>query len=267
MSVPPQSILDAVNARGTLGASILVDPVNGIYQAALIQGGLIKLIPPQPGEIFGFVAALNDNDTALILSSTNSDTTTWLYRDGKATPINFSSSIPNPVQFLVGINANGIIAGTEGQGFYNGDRGFRFDTRNSNAMILAPFPGDPTETLAWAQGINQAGNVLGYSFTAPGTPYHERIGIWGPNGVFQTYFVESIDTFHLLFNENNLIVITATGSNVSYLVPRPGVRFNLVDLVVNLPAGQDLASISGLNNRGDILGTSSTGANFFTATS
>jgi hypothetical protein len=258
LPVPPESFLDAVNTHGTLGASILVDPVNGIFQAALIQGGSIKLIPPQPGEIAGLVIALNDNDTALVQSFTTSGIVYVLYHDGTVTPINFGL----PLGFLVGMNANGIIAGTEGQSFFNGGRGFRFDTRNSNAMILDPFAGDPTEINSSAQGIDQAGNVLGYSFTGS-RPYHERIGIWGSNGVFYTYFVESIDTGHLLFNENHLIVITAVeASNVSYLVPQPGVRLNLADLVVNLPVGQDLAAIYGLNNHGDILGSSSTGANF-----
>jgi hypothetical protein len=124
------------------------------------------------------------------------------------------------------------------------------------------FPGDPTETLAWGQAINQAGNVLGYSFVL-GSPYHERIGVWGPNDVFYTYFVENDVSSRLLFNDNNLIVITViVSSHMSYVVPQPGLRLNLADLVVNLPAGQDLFSITDLNNHGDMIGTSSTPANF-----
>lgn len=267
LSVPPGSFTGPVNARGTIGASIQVDLVNGIYQAALVQGGQIELVPPQPGEVLAFVIALNDNGTALIQSYNASGGSIYvLFRGGNATPINFGPNITNPFFSFIGtcrcINNNEIIEGTEGPGLYNGARGFRFDTRNGNATILDPFPGDPTETLAWGQAINQAGLVLGYSFVS-GTPYHERIGVWGNNGVFYTYFVETIDSSQLLFNDNNLIVITeVSGSPVSYIVPQPGVRLNLADVVVNLPVGQNLASITGLNNGGDMIGFSSTGANF-----
>ncbi|WP_028212326.1 hypothetical protein [Paraburkholderia mimosarum] len=265
--VPPGSFAGPVNASGTIGGSILVDPVNFIFRAAIFKGGQVKLIPPLPGEQFASVLALNDNDTALVASSDASGNTTYeLYRNGTATPINFGPNIENPFFTLFGvcrcINNNGIIEGTEGPGLYNGARGFRLDPRNGNAMILNPFPGDPSETLAWGQAINQAGNVLGYSFT-PGLPYHERIGVWGPNGVFYSYFVETEGSNRLLFNDNNLIVITEFfGLNVSYVVPGPGVRLNLANLVVNLPAGQDLFLISDLNNNGDMIGSSSTQANF-----
>jgi hypothetical protein len=40
----------------------------------------------------------------------------------------------------------------------------------------------------------------------------------------------------------------------SYIVPRPGVRLDLADLVENLPPGQNLAVILGINNHGDMIG-------------
>jgi hypothetical protein len=86
--------------------------------------------------------------------------------------------------------------------------------------------------------------------------------VWERNGVFDTYFVESdVNSSKLLFNEDNLIVITLGGPH-SYIVPRPGVRLNLADLVVNLPAGQKLSAIADLNDHGDMIGSTSTGANF-----
>ncbi|QBR01961.1 hypothetical protein [Paraburkholderia pallida] len=264
---PAGSFSGPVNSRGTIGGSILVDPVNFYFRAALFQGDRVTVIPPQPGEVSASVLALNDNDTALVASIDASGNLTYvLYRNGTAAPINFGSSISNPFFTFFGscrcINNTGLIEGIEGPGLYNGARGFRFDPRNGNATILAPFPGDPSETLAWGQAINQAGNVLGYSFTA-GSPYHERIGVWGANGVFYTWLVESDSSNLLLFNDNNLIVITAISATyVSYLVPQPGVRLDLSSLVVNLPAGQDLYLISDLNNHGDMIGVSSTGANF-----
>jgi hypothetical protein len=253
--LPSGSFSGPVNARGTVGGSILVDPVNFIVRAALFRGGQVELVPPQPGEVFAFVFALNDSDTALVESDDASFRSTFvLYSGGTATPLNFGPSITNPFFTFFGIcrciNNHGIIEGIEGNGLFNGARGFRFNPRNGNAMLLNPFPGDPTETLAWGQAINQRGDVLGYSF-ALGAPYHERIGVWDSNGVFQTYFVENVSSNRLLFNDNNLIVITELfGTHISYIVPKPGVRLNLADLVVNLPLGQDLFFISAINNHG-----------------
>jgi hypothetical protein len=51
-----------------------------------------------------------------------------------------------------------------------------------------------------------------------------------------------------------VIVISGTFGNGSYLVPEPGVRLNLADLVENLPSGQTLDWIFSINNHGDILG-------------
>ena len=39
-------------------------------------------------------------------------------------------------------------------------------------------------------------------------------------------------------------------------------RLNFASLVVNLPVGQDLYFVSDMNNSGDLIGSSSTGANF-----
>jgi hypothetical protein len=60
----------------------------------------------------------------------------------------------------------------------------------------------------------------------------------------------------LVFNDNNVIVISniSTGDPTSYIVPRPGVRLDLADLVENLPAGQNLAYTFGINNHGDMIG-------------
>ena len=69
----------------------------------------------------------------------------------------------------------------------------------------------------------------------------------------------------MLFNDNNLIVITyvsspAAESGNSYLVPKPGVRLNLADLVENLPSGQGvLFIIQAMNNHGNMIGFGSTG--------
>jgi hypothetical protein len=257
-----------VNAGGTVGGSVLVDPINFIVQAALFRGDVVTLIPPQPGEVFAFVVALNDKDTALVESDDATGRRTFvLYSKGSTTPLDFGPTVKDPVIFccIRHINNRGIIAGREGPSF-NGARGFRFDPRTGKTMLLNPFAGDPTETLAWGLGINTRGDVLGYSFTVGVKPFHERIGVWDSKGDFKTYIVETISSNRLLFNDNNLIVITlflgSLSSHTSYLVPTPGVRLNLADLVGNLPPGQDLFSITDMNNKGDMIGSSFQNNNF-----
>jgi hypothetical protein len=258
-----------VNKRGTVGGGVLVDPVNFIVRIALFRGAKVELIPPQPGEVFSFVDALNDHDTAVVTSfDASGNQTHVLYDEGKATPIDFGPSLTNPSPCFTFsgvsrcINNREMIEGLEGPNRFNGARGFRFDTSDGEATILNPYPGDPTETLAWGQAINERGDVLGYSFTIGVTPYHERIGVWERNGLLDTYLVESdVNSSKLLFNEDNLIVVTLA-PHTSYIVPRPGLRLNLADLVVNLPPGQELTAIGDLNNHGDMIGTTSTGANF-----
>jgi hypothetical protein len=187
-----------------------------------------------------------------------------LYHKGQATPLDFGPSISNPSRLA--INNQGILSGRQGSSPFDGATGFRFDPRTEDAMLLQPLSTDP---LAWGLAINNRGDVLGYSFVSGGL---ERIGVWDRQGEFKTYFVEGTSEFptisnSLLFNDNNLIVITfvtspASESGNSYLVPKPDTRLNIADLVENLPEGRDLSFISDINNQGSMIGTSSQGSSF-----
>lgn len=257
---------NTVNAGGTVGGSVLIDPQNFIFQAALFRGDKVELIPPLPGEVFASVITLNDPGTALVWSEDASGQQTYaLYRNGQTTPLDFGPAVTKPFLALDvrSMNNQGIIAGTEGSAFVDA-RGFRFNPRTGKTTLLYPLP---TEPLAWGVGINNRGNVLGYSFLAapPSAGGVERIGMWNPKGEFQTYFVEGTPQYptissRLLFNDNNLIVITLIqGERTSYLVPKPGVRLNLADLVDNLPSGQDLFYMLAMNNHGNMIGFGSQG--------
>jgi hypothetical protein len=153
------------------------------------------------------------------------------------------------------MNNDGIISGTTFSLQSSTYFGFRFDTRTGRTTLLYPIAGDPD---AWALSINNRGDILGYSFVFGAT---ERIGVWDQTGVFTPRFVEGTPQIptvsnRLVFNDNNVIVISniSTGDPTSYIVPRPGVRLDLADLVENLPAGQNLASTIGINNHGNIIG-------------
>jgi hypothetical protein len=237
-----------INAGGTIAGDVVLnpDPNNFTTQAALFHENKVKLIPPQPGELFDFAFALNDSGTVLLDSFDASFNETYvLYSKGQATPLDFGATITNPrfISFVSAgkfINNDGIIAGTTGD-IFDGARGFRFDPRTGEAALLDPVSPD---TLAWGVGINNREDVLGYSFVLE-APYHERIGVWDRKGHFKTYYDETILSNALLFNDNNLIVITlasgkSPGSNNSYLVPKPGVRLDLADMEQSLPISSDV---------------------------
>jgi hypothetical protein len=255
-----------VNAGGTVGGYVLVDPENFIFQAALFRGDEVELIPPQPDELFSFVIALNDPGTALVESDDEFGNPTYiLYENGQATVLDFGPTVPHPRfrSFVSGggfINNQGLIAGlTAGPtgSIFDGARGFRFDPRTGEAELLDPVAPD---TLAWGMGINARGHVLGYSFVL-GAPYHERVGVWDAQGKFKTYVDQTISSNALVFNDNNLVVISLA-DNTSYLVPKPGVRWHLADLVDNLPSGLALSYIFDINNHGDMVGFDDQGGRF-----
>jgi hypothetical protein len=142
----------------------------------------------------------------------------------------------------------------------NLNKGFRFDQRTGKTQLLNPLS---TEPNAWGLCINNQGNVLGYSFISGGL---ERIGFWDRFGKFLTYFVEGTPEFptvsnRLVFNDKNQIVISrvsfpeSDSNNVSYLVPKLGVRVNIADLVVNLPPERKISIVWDINNRGDMIAT------------
>ncbi|SDY61292.1 hypothetical protein [Nitrosomonas sp. Nm58] len=200
----------------------------------------------------------------------NFNTTAVLYDKGKVTPLDFGPDISSA--FSLGMNNQGIISGNtfiEGLGF----RGFRFDPRTGLATLLHPLPTEPHSLVV---GINNRGDVLGYSiFFSDIERGIERIGVWDKEGVFHTYFVEGTPEFPTLsndlkFNDNNLIVITqvwspTSESGNSYLVPSPSVRLNLADLVVDMPPEHgSLRYVQAINNHGNIIG-SSVGPDFLTS--
>ncbi len=254
LSAIKNSTASVVNSRGTFGG-LLIDLAIDYRAPALFHGNKVELIPTQPGAVNSSIITLNDRDTALLRSQTDTSTNYVLYRRGLATPIDFGPLIVNP-DFpgprLIGKHLNnfGEIAGTTGSDKFVDARGFRYDTRTGKATILQPLA---TDTLAWGMGINNRGDILGYSFVAL-EPYHENIGVWDRNGRFKTYYTSSTSSDFLIFNDKNLIASSSYFVSPScHLITKPGVRFNLADLVVNLPSGVQFRYIYDMNNRGDML--------------
>jgi hypothetical protein len=257
LTVLQEGYANTANQGGTVGGWVLTDPENFFGQAALFRGSEVQLVPRLPGEIHSEVVQINDPSVALIFSlDENFNGTMALYDGTKVTPVDFGPNIP--FAFFLSMNNRGIISGTtfiDGLGY----RGFRFDPGTGLSTLLEPLP---TEPHALALGINNRGDILGYSFVFSAT---ERIGVWDGQGKFHTYFVEGTPEFPTLsnslkFNDNNLIVITrvsnpASERNKSYLVPKPGVRLSLADLVEGMPPEHgSLWLVEAVNNYGNMFG-------------
>ena len=264
MTVIQEGVGYAANNRGLVGGSILTDPANFIEQAALFEKGKVKLIPRQPNEFIEVhVVKLTDSGIALIasLDLQGFEKPPYLYWHGRSIPVNRG---PNQTAFL-DVNEWGLVSGTEFDPVgppYN-DHAFRFVPPSGPKVFLNPLP---TEASSWGMGINNRGDVLGYSFH-PGAL--ERIGVWRGRK-FYTYFVEGVAPYptvsnRLLWNELGVIVITrvTSGSDQgnSYLVPGPGVRIKLSDVTDRFTRWTDMTDV---NNKGDMIGFGGNGPYFQT---
>jgi hypothetical protein len=250
-----------VNNHGVIGGSVVLepDPEHFIEQAALFDHGTVTLIPRMQGEVTSQVLRITDSGIALVrwFDASSAQWNYYLYRNGRVTRLDFGGRQADSLD----VNNEGIVAGTLSDGA-SGDRAFRLNPFSGQLTLLPPLP---TEPASWGQAINNAAEVLGYSFV-PGAL--ERIGVWRGEQ-FSTYFVEGTPEFptvsnKLLWNNAGLIIITRTSRSdmYSYLVPRPGTRLNLADLADTLPRW---TLISSINERGDIVGIG--GSSYFNAES
>jgi hypothetical protein len=239
------------NEAGIVGGNVVTGRTGSQVQAALFDGLAVKLIPRLQDEINSNVLRINNSNVALVQSTTRQAISYYLYSDGSVTPLNFGL---NNV-FYLDINDRKTISGSTYSTEANAYRAFRFRPPTGPATLLSPVSPDPN---AWGVDINNAGDVLGWSFVYGGI---ERIGFWHGRQ-FHAQFIEGtaeVPTIsnRLLWNEKGLIVVTATTDlsyqpeGRSYLVPRAGVRLNLADLTDTLPPWTLIASV---NDGGDLVG-------------
>jgi hypothetical protein len=258
ITIGPTGSAFCANAAGVIGGE------SATAQGALFRGSSTTLVPALPGQSFANVISLADNQLALVQSVDASFVSTFAYfRDGVVSAIGFGLPDPAANAFL---NNAGLIGLTKQESptdhFLHG---YLYNPRTQTSTPLPPFSADPTDINVLIQGINNGGDVLGYSFTDFASPaYHERVGIWR-HGVFQTYFFETLNTSTLVFNDRDEIVITNSSDGHSYLVPTPGTRLDLATLIPNLPAGLQPTLVVGIDNAGNITGFAAddTFTNFF----
>ena len=255
ITIGPAGYADVANSLGLIGGS----PPSPSTQAALFFGNTTIAIPPRPGQDAASVVGLSLGGLALVDSDNYSSGTTFAYYfAGQQTVIDFGVPNPLPINSTF-MNDFGFIAVEEYTASLYPQSGYRYSPITEKSTPLPPYAGDP---LVLVQGINIRNEVLGYSFTSNGPDYYERVGVWNAAGVFETYYYETISTNMLVFNDLNQIVITNPNpafffgpyNGTSYLVPEPGTRLDLANLVVNLPAGLYLDSIVAIDNKGNMTG-------------
>ena len=242
-------LLNDVNGKGDVGGCTIDDPVSFSGQAGIVRAnGKLDLIAKLPGEVASCVIKLSDNRVAAVISLDQASVaTTYVLDRNRVTP--FAIDLAT----VEDINDAGQVAGiiqTE-----DANRAYRFDAKSKTTTILPPVSPDPH---SWGVGINRKGEVLGYSFVFDG---NERIGKWNTRNRFETAFIEGTPEFptvsnRLVWNEDGLIVVSYTPNDGNtYLIPTPGVRLNLADLVGGATLSSTLYAL-GINKGGDFAATS-----------
>jgi hypothetical protein len=245
-----------VTSRGDAGGCT-THPVNFEGQAGIVRAnGTLELIAPQPGEMSSCVIKLSDAGVAFV-SSTDPDfvTSVYILDRGQRRPFTVQNSTVND------INDRAELAGIQ---FFDPNRAYRFDARAQTTTLLQPVAPDPQ---SWGFAINRQGEVLGTSFNFDGSI--QRIGKWNKKNQFETSVIGGtgnpafpVITNSLSWNEQGLIVLSNTDDGNAYLVPSPGVRLNLADLVRNGPA-PTFVQVIAVNQRGDIVASANEGVFLF----
>lgn len=189
-----------------------------------------------PGETSSTIGSLNDSGDFLVGSISEEPTKIRvnyrLYRKGK---IIFNYELPTvSIGGAWVVNNQEVVGGTIFDPRLNAFRAIRFQPPYRHSELLNPASSD-TDSSSF--GINNSGNILVISYKLSGDPAKGHFGIWDKKGNFKTYF-EDFNYISALFNDNNLIVLTGgsfveNGDRNSYIIPKPGLRLNLMDLVDN----------------------------------
>jgi hypothetical protein len=232
-----------VNGKGDVGGCVITDNAAFFGQAAIRSAnGKLQVLPRLADEITSCADFITESGLVLVTSfNATGDATTYLFDKGRTTLI-------TPPGSILDVNDRGQIAGIIASD-PAGNRAYRFDSSTQTTTLLDPVSPDPH---SWGQAINKHGEVLGYSFVFSAV---ERIGKWNRGNEFETSFTEGTPEFptisnKLIWNEDGLIVISQTGDGGTYLVPAPGTRLNLADIVVG-PQPSSRLNAQRLNKGGD----------------
>ncbi|BDB28912.1 hypothetical protein CTP10_R63250 (plasmid) [Cupriavidus sp. P-10] len=263
-------IPNVANDKGTAAGMVVTDPVFFYGQAAFARRSGIELIPRQPGEVSSQVVGITDDDVALVVSQDQSFAfSLWLYDGGRWTAVHLEDVGYRVATY--GLSNGGLIFGNAIFAVDSANvithRAYHMDPKTGKTTLFSPvFQGD-TDTRI--EDANKHDEFVGWSFIPGGI---EHVGIWDRNGRFTNHFTQGIPEYPTISgnlkvsNDEQILIYGVTRpaserGNV-YVVPRPGVRFNLLEAIEGAPEGLRYNSFAAINNRGDIIGFASD-ATFF----
>jgi hypothetical protein len=235
------------NDHGDVGGCFSESPTS--WHAAMIHAdGGVELLS-HPDELFSCVNAISPAGSAFVTGSSGTEADRIDFAEvvvgGERLPVELGQAE------VVGVNDRGELAGNFAADGAAGQRAFRHDARTGARAPLAGMDCDLT-TLGF--GIDQQGNILGYSFSGGS---EEHIGIWNEANAFSTLFTEGTAEFptrsaQLTWNEHGLVFVSRTTDERTYVIANPGVRVDLATLVETSNAPTRLVVLS-VNERGDFL--------------
>jgi hypothetical protein len=241
------------NSRGTLGGSV-TDPDTGRRHAALFRGDETIVIPGLDPDRDSAVVSLNDFDAAVVRSSKIDDARS-IYRvyHHERRLLTYQLPTGSDCPDCWKLNNFGVLTGA----IYEPEREQFVILRFRPPYWSAPLVFEPLAGFdaVYPLGITDSGYIGGTTYTSDGTTC--RYGFWDRFGRFTQYY-EGI-FYNAIMNKRGLIVVTGnydTDHN-SYIVPRPGERLDLVDLLDNPEDVEgSMDTITAINRRGDMIGSS-----------
>lgn len=237
------------NRNGDTGGCVVGEGMFNGQAAIASASGEVEVLPRLPGEVHSCITQFSDGGTALVMSQdADNNQSYYVYRNGRTYPA-------PPYLNYTDINDRGEISGISGNAS-EGERAFRFDSRSQTMTILAPAAGYPH---SWGLGIDRQGEVLGLSFEFNGV---QSLGTWDRRSRFEVLYTQGtpedpVRVSPVVWNDRGLIVATDVLSDAMYVIPRPGLRLDLDELLTNGPVPPGAYGYA-VNQRGDFLVWSST---------
>jgi hypothetical protein len=251
LTVRQEGTVSSTSPRGLVGGTVGVHPEP--TQAALFRGDRTTLFPAIGGVQGNDVIAVNDADLALVWYADTEEMNRNTYRLFRRNRSVFEYRLPtgSDCSPCWDVNTASVVAGTASLPSVNAFRALRFEKLNKEPKAFKP-PAPYKHSTSF--GISEDGTIGVMAFNIPGTA--ASYGLWDEKGKFTKYFEGAI--YQTVLSEKNWIVLTASDDATdvdSYIVPRPGQRKNLEDLIDN-PEDLEgpLSQILAINRRGDMLG-------------
>jgi hypothetical protein len=238
------------NAHGTLGGYI-IDAETGSMRAALFRGEETLLIPGIESERWSMVVSVNDAGAAIV-NSDPSDKNINRYRLYYRGRFVFTYQLPtdSDCSGCWKVNNFGVVAALVFDPDAEDHIALRFRPPYRFPRTLEPLAGS---AHGGPFGITDAGSIAGSMYFPDDSSW--SYGLWDRWGRYTNYYHGL--SYNPKMNSAGLIVLSGNyeSDRNSYIVPRPGERLNVMELLDNPEQVEGpLDDITAVNRRGDMVG-------------